>query len=63
MCLRSIGKIEQLFCNEVIKRCLQPIAQLDFLSSFTLLNPNLVKSLIPLRPGAQNVVAASGGSC
>ena len=24
---------------------------------------NLQKSLIPLRPGAQNVVAASGGSC
>ena len=43
MCLRSICKIELLFCNEVIKRCLQPIAQLDFLSSFTLLNPNLVK--------------------
>ena len=24
---------------------------------------NLVESLLPLRPGAQNVVAASGGSC
>jgi meso-butanediol dehydrogenase/(S,S)-butanediol dehydrogenase/diacetyl reductase len=40
---RGINKVQQFLGDEIIKRCPQSIAELNFLSSVALLNPNLVK--------------------